>query len=52
MSKVPSIDKMRGMKGKEGEVRVFKSGNGAEAYCWKDGKWEKIGDVVNPTKGI
>jgi hypothetical protein len=52
MSKVPTIDKMRSMKGKEGEVRVFKNGTSAEAYCWKDGKWEKIGDVVNPTTGI
>lgn len=40
------------MRGNEGEVRVFKNGNAAEAYCWKDGRWEKIGDVVNPTTGI
>ncbi len=23
----------------------------AEAYCFKDGKWEKIGDVINPPGG-
>jgi hypothetical protein len=40
---------MRSIKAKEGEVRIFKSGNSAEAYCFKEGKWEKIGDVVNPT---
>ena len=52
MKIVPSVDKMRTMKGKEGEIKVFKNGNTAEAYCWKDGKWEKIGDVMNPTSGI
>lgn len=44
---------MRTMKGqKEGEIRVFKNGNAAEAYCWKEGKWEKIGDVMNPSATI
>lgn len=51
MAKVPSIDKMRNIKAKEGEVRVFKNGNAAEAYCFKEGKWEKIGDVINPNTG-
>jgi hypothetical protein len=34
MSKVPTIEKMRATKGKEGEVKVFKNGAQAEAYCW------------------
>lgn len=53
MKTLPSVDKMRAMKGqKDGEIRVFKNGSSAEAYCWKDGKWEKIGDVMNPTATI
>lgn len=53
MKTLPSIEKMRTMKGqKEGEVRIFKNGTAAEAYCWKDGRWEKIGDVMNPTASI
>ena len=42
---------MYSIKAKEGEIRIFKSGTSAEAYCFKDGKWDKIGDVVNPTVG-
>ena len=53
MKTLPSIEKMRNQKGsKEGEVKIFKNGNNAEAYCWKDGRWEKIGDVMNPTAGL
>ena len=48
MKTLPSIDKMRNVKGKEGEVKIFKNGSAAEAYTFKDGKWEKIGDVMNP----
>lgn len=48
MKTLPSVDKLKGMKGKEGEIKVFRNGNSAEAYCFKDGKWEKIGDVMNP----
>ena len=39
------------MRGKEGEIKVFKNGGQAEAYCWKDSKWEKIGDVISPPGG-
>lgn len=53
MKNLPSIDKLRNIKGqKEGEIKVFKNGTSAEAYSWKDGKWEKIGDVINPTASI
>jgi phospholipase A-2-activating protein len=52
MKTLPTIDKMRTVKGKEGEVKIFRNGNAAEAYCFKDGKWEKIGDVMNPTASI
>lgn len=40
------------MRGKEGEVKIFKNGSQAEAYCYKGGNWEKIGDVMNPTATI
>ena len=52
MKTLPTIDKMKNMKGKEGEVKIFKNGSSAEAYAFKDGKWEKIGDVMNPTATI
>jgi phospholipase A-2-activating protein len=52
MKTLPTIDKMRSIKAKEGEVKIFKNGSSAEAYCFKDGKWEKIGDVMNPTATI
>ena len=52
MKTLPTVDKMRGVKGKEGEVKIFKNGSAAEAYTFKDGKWEKIGDVINPTATI
>lgn len=53
VDKLPSVDKMKTMKGKEGEIRVFKNGTQAEAYVWKqDGqRWDKIGDVINPAGG-
>jgi hypothetical protein len=31
---------------KEGEIRVFNNNGIAEAYCFKDKKWEKIGEVL------
>lgn len=49
LAKIPSVDAMAKTKGKkDGEIRLFKSGNTPEAYLWKEaeGKWEKIGDVV------
>ena len=52
MKTLPTIDKMRNMKGKEGEVKIFKNASSAEAYTFKDGKWDKIGDVMNPTASI
>ena len=42
---------MQATKGKEGEIKVFKNGSQAEAYCWKAGKWEKIGDVISAPGG-
>jgi hypothetical protein len=35
---------------KEGEIRVFNNNGVAEAYCFKDRKWDKIGEVLG-TKG-
>lgn len=34
------------MSGKEGEIKVFNNQGTAEAYMFKEGKWEKIGDVL------
>lgn len=52
MSKLPSIEQMRSMRNvKEGDVKIFKNGSQAEAYCYKGGRWEKIGDVMNPHSG-
>jgi hypothetical protein len=31
---------------KEGEIKVFNNNGNAEAYCYKNNKWEKIGDVL------
>ena len=32
-------------------MRIFRNQSSAEAYCFKSGHWEKIGDVVNPSAG-
>ena len=43
---------MRSLKNvKDGDVRIFNNGSSAEAYCYKGGKWDKIGDVMNPQTG-
>jgi hypothetical protein len=51
MDTLPTVEQMKKMAGKEGEIKVFKNGSLAEAYCWKSGKWEKIGDVINAPGG-
>ncbi|CDW75382.1 transducin family protein wd-40 repeat family protein [Stylonychia lemnae] len=51
MDTLPTIQQMTSMKGKEGEIKVFKNGTNAEAYCWKGSQWEKIGDVISPPGG-
>lgn len=51
MDKIPNLSTLKTTKGKEGEIKVFKNGTTAEAYCFKDGKWEKIGDVINAPGG-
>jgi len=46
---LPLVQDMSKMPGKkEGEIKVFRNGQRAEAYMWKaqDKIWEKIGDVV------
>lgn len=36
LDNLPSVDTMKTVKGtKEGEIKVFKSGNTAEAFMWK-----------------
>jgi hypothetical protein len=37
---------MTKLKPKEGEIRIFNNNGVAEAYCFKEGKWEKIGEVL------
>ncbi len=51
MDKLPTIDQMHQFKGKEGDIKVFKNGDVAEAYTWKGSGWEKVGDVINPPGG-
>lgn len=51
MDTLPTIQQMKTIPGKEGEIKVFKNGVVAEAYCMKNGKWEKIGDVINAPGG-
>ena len=51
LDKLPGLDKLKTMKGKkDGEIKVFRNGDNAEAYVWKgDGnRWDKIGDVIMP----
>jgi hypothetical protein len=46
-----SIAVAQGIKGaSEGELKVFKDKGIAKAYMWKgeEGKWEEIGEVVDP----
>jgi hypothetical protein len=46
VSKLPLISDMNKLNPKEGEIRVFNNGGNAEAYCYKGGKWEMIGEVL------
>ena len=48
VSTLPTIDEMKKMTGKEGEIRIFNNNGVAEAYCYKlDIKvWQKIGEVL------
>jgi len=36
---------------KDGQVKLFRTGNNPEAYVWKEAeqKWEKMGDVIMPS---
>ncbi|KAF2076629.1 hypothetical protein CYY_002058 [Polysphondylium violaceum] len=48
LSELPDIkDGLLAPGKKEGELKVVKNGTVAEAHQWTDGKWVKIGDVVD-----
>lgn len=46
VKQLPNIDYIYKNKGKEGEVRAFNNNGKGEAYIFREGKWEKLGDVV------
>ncbi len=45
---MPQKTQMDNIKGKkEGEIRVFMDGQKGQAYCWQEGNWNLIGDVID-----
>lgn len=51
LDKLPDSSLISTMKGKkDGQVKVFRTGNNPEAFVWKEAeqKWEKMGDVIMP----
>ena len=55
LNTLPSITEMASMKNiKEGEIRLFNNFGKGEAYCYKEGKWQLLGEVMGqkstPTK--
>jgi phospholipase A-2-activating protein len=58
VNQLPNISYIQTNKGKEGEIRAFNNNGKGEAWVFKGGKWEKIGDVIggedknkNPNQG-
>eukprot|EP00826_Nyctotherus_ovalis_P045440 TRINITY_DN5034_c0_g2_i2.p1 TRINITY_DN5034_c0_g2~~TRINITY_DN5034_c0_g2_i2.p1 ORF type:complete len:575 (+),score=171.27 TRINITY_DN5034_c0_g2_i2:380-2104(+) len=52
VDKLPDSSLTATLQGKkDGQVKVFRTGNNPEAYVWKEaeGKWEKMGDVIMPS---
>jgi phospholipase A-2-activating protein len=50
VSKLPTVEQSKMQEGKrDGEVRLFKNGQNAEAFVWKAAEkvWEKMGDVIS-----
>ena len=55
INSLPSITEMAGMKNvKDGEIRLFNNFGKGEAYCYKEGQWQLLGEVMGqkntPTK--
>ena len=46
VNQLPNIDYIYKNKGKEGELRAFNNNGKGEAWVFKGGKWEKVGDVI------
>lgn len=46
VKQLPSIDYINKNKGKEGELRAFNNNGKGECWTFKNGKWEKVGDVI------
>lgn len=49
LDKLPAVDSLATPGTKDGENKIVRVGNGAEAYTWSSGdnKWIKIGEVVD-----
>ena len=51
LKKYPTVDKLNIIKGKkEGEVKVFVSKKTPEAYMWKAGAWNLVGEVIGSNR--
>ena len=46
VNQLKPISYMNTYKGKEGEIRPFNNNGKGEVWMVKDGKWEKVGDVI------
>lgn len=46
VNQLPNINYIYKNKGKEGELRAFNNNGKGEAWMFKEGNWEKIGDVI------
>lgn len=51
-SDLPLIDYIYKNKGKEGEIKAFNNKGKGEAWMVKEGKWEKIGDLLDSSEEV
>nr|PIM01801.1 PUL domain-containing protein [Toxoplasma gondii COUG] len=52
IASLPDVSQMTSIRGQDGEMKMFREGNMATVYTWKQstGCWERVGEVVGAAK--
>ena len=51
LTKAPLVSEMNTILGqKEGQTKIFNNSGKGEVFCWKEGRWEYVGEVVDQPK--
>ncbi|KAF4644314.1 PUL domain-containing protein [Toxoplasma gondii] len=52
IASLPDVSQMASIRGQDGEMKMFREGNMATVYTWKQstGCWERVGEVVGAAK--